>query len=39
MFGNYVNTWDKKLTSKSQITPENVESFLAWTENLGKMDC
>lgn len=39
MFDNYVNTWDKNLTSKSQITPANVESFLAWAENLGKMGC
>lgn len=39
MFGNFVNQWDKTLTSKSQITPINVESFLTWAENLGKMDC
>ncbi len=39
MFGNYVNTWDKNLTSKSQITPANANAFLAWTESLGKMDC
>ena len=39
MFGNYVNTWDKNLVSKSQITPANVESFLTWAENLGKMGC
>lgn len=39
MFGNYVNAWDKTLTMKSQITPENVESFLAWVDDLGKMGC
>jgi len=39
MFGNYVNTWDKSLTSKKDIVPSNVESFLAWAENLGKTGC
>lgn len=40
MFGNYVNTWDKSLTSKKDITPANADAFLEWTENfLGKMDC
>ena len=39
MFGNYVNTWDKTLTSKSQITPANANAFLDWVESLGKMDC
>ena len=39
MFGNYVNTWDKSLTSKSDITPANADAFLTWVENLGKMDC
>ena len=39
IFGNYVNTWDKTLMSKQDITPANVEGFLAWAENLGKMGC
>lgn len=39
MFGNYVNTWDKSLTSKSDITPANADAFLSWAENLGKMGC
>lgn len=39
MFGNYVNTWDKSLTSKKDITPANANAFLTWAENLGKMDC
>lgn len=39
MFGNYVNTWNKTLTSKKDITPANANDFLAWAENLGKMDC
>lgn len=39
MFGNYVNTWDNALSHKRDITPMNVESFLTWAENLGKMGC
>lgn len=39
MFGNYVNTWNDQFTSKKDITPNNVESFLSWVEQLGKMDC
>ena len=39
MFGNYVNTWDKSLTSKKDITPANANAFLDWAENLGKMGC
>lgn len=39
MFGNYVNTWDNRLASKADITPANVEGFLAWIDTLGKMDC
>lgn len=35
MFDNYVNTWDNALTSKSQLTPQNVDKFLAWIETLG----
>lgn len=39
MFGNYVNTWNKNFTSKKDIIPANVEAFLSWAENLGKMGC
>ena len=39
MFGNYVNTWDKTLFSKQDIIPANVDGFLNWVENLGKMEC
>lgn len=39
MFSNYVNTWDKSLTSKKDITPANADAFLSWAENLGKMGC
>ena len=39
MFGNFVNTWDKNLSSKSDIVPSNANAFLDWAENLGKMDC
>lgn len=40
MFDNYVNTWDKNLRSKKDITPQNVELFLSWAEKLmGNMTC
>ena len=39
MFGNFVNTWDKNLTSKNDIVPSNANAFLDWAENLGKMAC
>jgi hypothetical protein len=39
MFANYVKTWDKALKSKGDITPSNVNTFLAWVDSLGKMDC
>ena len=39
MFGKWVNTWDKRYDSKSQITPQNVESFLAFVESMGKSLC
>lgn len=39
MFGNYVHTWDKSLTSKADINPSNANAFLDWAENLGKMGC
>lgn len=39
MFANYVKTWDKALKSKGDITPSNVNAFLAWVDSLGKMDC
>lgn len=39
MFGNYVNTWNKSLTSKKDITPANANAFLTWVENLGKTGC
>ena len=39
MFGKWVNTWDKRYTAKSDITPQNVESFLAFVENMGKSLC
>ena len=35
-FGKYVNAWDKKYTSKRDITPANIESFLEYVENLGE---
>jgi len=36
MFGNYVHMWNPNFVSKMQITPENIEDFLAWAERLGK---
>ena len=36
MFGNYVNTWDKRLSSKKDINPGNIDAFLNWTETLGE---
>ena len=36
MFDNYVTTWDSKLTGKHDITPQNIDAFLDWTESLGK---
>jgi hypothetical protein len=39
MFGNFVNTWNKNLSSKSDIVPSNANDFLDWAENLGKMAC
>ena len=39
MFDNYVKTWDKTLTGKKDITPSNVDTFLKWVDELGKMVC
>lgn len=39
MFGNYVNTWDKRFSSKKDINPSNIDSFLAWVDTLGELDC
>ena len=39
MFGKWVNTWDAKYEHKSDITPQNVESFLSFVENMGKSLC
>lgn len=39
MFSNYVRTWNKELTSKKDITPANVDSFLQWIDDMGKMGC
>jgi hypothetical protein len=35
-FGKYVNSWDKKYSSKRDITPANIESFLKHVESLGE---
>lgn len=39
MFGNYINTWDSHLSSKNDITPQNVNAFLQWADDLGKTGC
>lgn len=36
MFGNYVNTWNKSLSSKKDINPGNIDAFLDWTDTLGE---
>lgn len=36
MFDNYVQTWNPSLSRKADIIPSNVESFLAWAEDLVK---
>ena len=36
MFGNYVNTWDKRLSSKRDINPGNIDAFLDWADSLGE---
>lgn len=37
MFGNYVNSWDPKLSRKSDLTPANVDSFIKWANSLGEI--
>ncbi len=39
MFGYFISTWDKRLTSKSQLTPENVDAFVDWFDRLEQMGC
>lgn len=35
MFNNYVVMWDKTMT-KANLNPQNIDSFLDWTDRLGK---
>jgi hypothetical protein len=39
MLGNYINSWNPKLSKKSDLTPENVNGFIQWAENLGGCPC
>lgn len=39
VLNNYINAWDNKYTKKSDLTPENINSFLDWTLSLGKAPC
>lgn len=36
MFNNWIHAWNPNITSKAQLTPMNVESFLQWTTTLGE---
>lgn len=38
-FGNLINAWNKKFTSKRDLTADNVDSFITWANNLGKCPC
>ena len=39
VLGNYINAWDNKYSRKEDLTPDNINSFLAWTLMLGKAPC
>lgn len=38
-FSSLINAWNKKYTSKKDLTPENVDSFIKWANDLGKCPC
>lgn len=37
--GNLVNAWNTKYTNKKDLTPDNIDSFISWANNLGKSPC
>lgn len=40
MFINYIKTWsNNQKTKKSDLTPQNIDSFIKWVKELGKMAC
>lgn len=39
MLGNYINSWDNKLSRKEDLTPANIDSFIQWTQTVGKAPC
>ncbi len=39
MLGNYINSWDNKLSKKEDLTPTNIDSFIEWTHTVGKAPC
>lgn len=36
---NYINAWDNKLSKKTDLTPNNIDSFIEWTKSVGKSPC
>lgn len=39
ILGNYINSWDNKLSRKEDLTPANIDSFIQWTQTVGKAPC
>lgn len=39
MLGNYINSWNNKLSKKEDLNPENIDSFIQWTQTVGKAPC
>ena len=39
LLGNYINSWDNKLSRKEDLTPANIDSFIQWTQSVGKAPC
>lgn len=39
MLGNYINSWDNKLSKKEDLTPANIDSFIEWAHSVGKAPC
>lgn len=39
MLGNYINSWDNKLSRKEDLNPSNIDSFIQWTQSVGKAPC
>ena len=39
MLGNYINSWDNKLSKKEDLNPSNIDAFIEWTKSVGKAPC